>query len=258
MSKLRLLSVPLIGIAAMIIASEYISETSVTAVVNAPLATIRAPIEGTLTLAKSSLGSLVSQGEPLGEIEDLRADSSRLRDLERTKTGLTAELAKIEQSLATSKKAHADFATSAARYQEGRVQQLTARLNQEQDALEAANARLLDLNNAFVRAASLSERGIQTAANLDHARSGFEVAKSELEAAHKRVSFLKVELEAAKLGTFLGELTNDAPYSLQRERDLKLKIGEQDIARAICGGSPNSTRTWIWSACDLTTCGAQA
>ena len=158
MSRLRLLSVPLVGVAAMIIASEYVAETSVTAVINAPLATIRAPIEGTLTLVKSGLGSPVSQGEPLGEIEDSRANGTRLYDLERTKTDLLAELAKTEQSLATLKKAHADFAASASRYQEGRIQQLTARFNQELAALEAANARLVDFNNTFVRANDLSAR----------------------------------------------------------------------------------------------------
>jgi len=36
MSRIRLLSVPLVGIAAMIIASKYVAETSVTAVINAP------------------------------------------------------------------------------------------------------------------------------------------------------------------------------------------------------------------------------
>ena len=144
---------------------------------------------------------------------------------------LLAELAKTEQSLATLKKAHADFAASASRYQEGRIQQLTARLNQEQAALEAANARLVDFNNTFVRANDLSARGIQTAANLDHARSGYEVAKSELEVARERLSFLKVELEAAKFGTFLGDSYNDAPYSQQRERDLKLKVEEEEITR---------------------------
>jgi len=70
MSRVRLLSVPFVGVAARIIASEDVAESSVTAVINAPLATIRAPIEGTLTLAKSRLGISVSQGEPFGEIED--------------------------------------------------------------------------------------------------------------------------------------------------------------------------------------------
>jgi multidrug resistance efflux pump len=172
MSRIWLLSFPLVGVAAMIIASESVAQTSVAAVIDAPLATIRAPIQGTLTLAKSRLGSSVSQGEPLGEIANSRAEGTRLPDLERTKTDLTAELAKIEQSLATSKGTHADFAASASRYQEGRILQFTARLNQEQGRLEAANARLVDLNNTFVRANTLSGRGIQTVANPDHARSG--------------------------------------------------------------------------------------
>ncbi len=51
MSRVRLLSVPLVGVAAIIIACEAIAETSVTPDINAPLATIQALIEGTLTLA---------------------------------------------------------------------------------------------------------------------------------------------------------------------------------------------------------------
>jgi multidrug resistance efflux pump len=172
MSRIRLLSVPLVGIAAMIIASESIAESSVMAVINASLATIRPPIEGTLTLAKSRLRSSFSQGEPLGEIDDSRADGTRLHDLERTTTDLTAELAKTEQCLAMSKTAHVDFGASASRYQEARIQQLAARLDRDQAGLEAANARLVDLNNNFVRAKSLSERGIHTVANLDRTRLG--------------------------------------------------------------------------------------
>jgi len=172
MSRMRLLSLPLVGIAAMIIASESIAESSVMAIINASLATIRPPIEGTLTLAKSRLRSSLSQGEPLGEFDDSRADGTWLHDLERPTTDLTAELAKTEQSLAMSKKAHVDFAASASRYQEARIQQLAARLDRDQAGLEAANARLVDLNNNFVRAKSLSDGGIHTVANLDHARLG--------------------------------------------------------------------------------------
>jgi hypothetical protein len=40
MSRIRLLSVPPVGIAAMIVASEHVAETSVTAINNAPLAPI--------------------------------------------------------------------------------------------------------------------------------------------------------------------------------------------------------------------------
>ena len=170
MVTIRLLSLTLLGVATIIIASEYVAETSVTAVIDDPLATIRAPVEGTLPLAKPRLARSVPQGEPLGEIEDSRG--AQLHDLERAKTHLTAEPAKTEQSLAMSKKAHANFAASASRYQEGRILQFTVQPDHEQAGLEAANARLVDLNNTFVRANNLSERRIQTVAALDHARPG--------------------------------------------------------------------------------------
>ena len=41
MSKLRLISLPIIGIAVVAIAGEYVADRSVAAVVNAPLAVIR-------------------------------------------------------------------------------------------------------------------------------------------------------------------------------------------------------------------------
>ena len=142
-----------------------------------------------------------------------------------------AELARTEAALATLDKTRAAFEWSAQQYKEGRVRQLEARLAEARSVVDAATSRLSEGQNSFQRVSTLNERGIQTSANLDRARSVYEVAASDLEVARQRVSFLQVELAAAKEEIYLGELYNDAPYSLQRARDLKLKVEEQEIAR---------------------------
>ena len=68
MSRIRLLSVPLVGVAAMIIASEYLAEPSVTAA----LATIRAPVEGACTLANEG------RIQNVANLDHARSGSSRI------------------------------------------------------------------------------------------------------------------------------------------------------------------------------------
>ena len=76
------------------------------------------------------------------------------------------------------------------------------------------------------RANDLSDRGVQTAANLERARAAFDVAQQELESARQRSNYLATELASAKTGVFIGDSYNDAPFSSQRVRELDLKLAE--------------------------------
>ncbi len=81
MSRIRLLSVPLVGVAAMIIAGECVAEPSVAAA----LATIRAPIEGACTLVNEGRIQNVANldharsGSSRMWLKDLSGDGARLR-----------------------------------------------------------------------------------------------------------------------------------------------------------------------------------
>jgi hypothetical protein len=102
----------------------------------------------------------------------------------------------------------------------------TARIDEARANLAAAAAREADAKAAAGRGAALHARGFQSDEAQDKARHAQEVEEQGAIAARKRLDTLGVELDAARSGTFLGDSYNDAPSSLQRARELLLRITE--------------------------------
>jgi hypothetical protein len=119
----------------------------------------------------------------------------------------------------------------------------TARIDEARANLAAAAAREADAKAAAGRGAALHVRGFQSdeaqdiarqygfssclpRSTQDKARHAQEVEEQGAIAARKRLDTLGVELDAARSGTFLGDSYNDAPSSLQRARELLLRITE--------------------------------
>jgi multidrug resistance efflux pump len=218
----------LLAVGAYVVIGEHLAGVSDNASVNARLLVVRAPIDGLLTLRVRTIGARVADNESLGEITDVRAELGRLAELKRTEVSLRADVARIEKQRTLVAKAQRTFAAYAEDYRQGRIRQLEARLGEARAVTEAAQARLRESASAMQRATALSERGVQTAANLERAKASFEVATEDLKVTKEKATYLGVELEAAKSGTFLGDSYNDAPYSLQRARELDLRLAEMD------------------------------
>ena len=216
----------LAGGAAYVIVGEQMAGTSADAVVNAQVVTVRAPVDGVLTLQVRGLGAKISAGEPIGRVEDPRPDETRLTDLRRALAATEADLERLldlSNALAASRAA---LEAQAQDYARGRVQQLQARLAEAQAAMEAAQARLREADATMRRANDLSRNGIQTVVDFNRARSGFEVGAQDVEAARNRMRYLTIELDAARRGVFLGDSYNDAPSSVQRMREIDQRMGE--------------------------------
>lgn len=220
------LGLALVAVAGYIIVGERLAGTSADAVVNARVATVRAPIDGELDLSVRGLGARLSANAAIGAIVDPRPDEIRLILLQREEADIGAEIERLERQLSTVATALDAFVKQSDTYEKGRIRQLEARLAEARANVDAAGARVRESTSAFRRATELSDRGVQTAAGLDRARSTFEVNTQELESARFRINYLQIELEAAKAGTFLGDSYNDAPYSQQRIRELELRVGE--------------------------------
>jgi hypothetical protein len=99
-----------------------------------------------------------------------------------------------------------------------------------------AAAREADAKAAAGRGAALHARGFQSDEAQDKARHAQEVEEQGAIAARKRLDTLGVEFDAARSGTFLGDSYNDAPSSLQRARELSLRITETQTAISLQGG----------------------
>lgn len=216
----------LVGLGLYVVVGEQMAGVSANAMVNAQVVTVRAPIDGVLDLRVRNLGSRIESGEPLGTITDPRPDELRLVDQILALAKTEADLRRLEDLTNALVASRAVFMRQAEEYGIGRTRQIEARLAEANAAFEAAQARFREAEATNRRATDLARQGIQTAAELSRARAAFEVASQEVEVSRNRITFLTIEAEAARRGVFLGDSFNDAPFSLQRVRELDQRIGE--------------------------------
>jgi multidrug resistance efflux pump len=205
---------------------QLIVRASRAAVINARVAVIRAPIDGIATTTLTTPGTIINAGEPIGQVEDPLADDARLAQLEQESSTTELERDSLARRLTDLKQAHSEAEAQAEAYRVGRVRQLELRIEEARANLEAAAAQEADAKAAVERGAALHARGFQSDEAQEKARHAQEVAQQSVIAAGKRLDALTVELDAARNGTFLGDSYNDAPSSLQRARELALRIAE--------------------------------
>jgi multidrug resistance efflux pump len=200
------------------------------AVINARVAVIRAPIDGIATAAVTTPGIAIKAGEAIGRVEDSLADDARLAQLQREASATELERDSLVRRLNDLDRARGDAEAQAEAYRLGRVRQLELRIEEAGANLDAAVAREADAKAVVGRGAALHARGFQSDEAQEKARHAQEVEDQAVIAARSRLDALTVELDAARNGTFLGDSYNDAPSSLQRARELALRITETQAA----------------------------
>jgi len=207
---------------------EHLAGVSADATINARLATIRAPISGELSFAVDRIGTVVGSNERLGEINDRRADTSRISELSLRRDQLFAEIEEVRSRRRAVEAARKVLTTQVTAYKRGRIAQLQARIDEAEAQIDVAEAQEREAHQALKRARALRKRSVATAASLDKAEAAYKVAVKQREAARQRKAFLEVELSAARQGTYLGDSYNDAPYSWQQIKRLDLRLNELD------------------------------
>jgi multidrug resistance efflux pump len=175
-----------------VIIGEHLAGVSIAATVNARITTLRAPIEGRLALRGSNIGSRIAHNQTVASVTDDRIDNTRLADLKFAEEGAKADLAKIQAQRDDLIQAREALSAHAANYRTGRIEQLGARLAEAKAVREAVLSRAREHGNALKRARELSDRGVQTAANLDKAQSSEEIAQEDLKAATQRIAYLTI------------------------------------------------------------------
>lgn len=209
-----------------IVVGEYLSGTSADATINARTTVLRAPIQGMAEFSVRAIGARISPEETVMRIADNQFDNARLIDLERTRSTLDADLARLRSQTAAVDEARKVLGAQAASYQEGRVRQIRSRIAEAQTAVNSAEARFREADSALERTRELSSRGVQTAITLDRAKAQYDVAQQDIASARERITYLTAELSSAQNGVFIGDSYNDAPFSIQRIREFDLKLAE--------------------------------
>ncbi|WPO43603.1 HlyD family secretion protein [Tardiphaga sp. 42S5] len=209
--------------------------SSVEAVVNARIVTLRSPIDGTVS-SKSGLStaSSVKEGDVILRVVNARGDRTRLDDLRRQMSRSDHERPTLAAKLTSAHALQEDLARQASQFREGRILQLEARIAEIQSVIEAAVSRREEAAATVERASSLIKSGSVSTVEFARLIRDRSVVQQTENGARHRLDAANVELTAAKNGTYIGDSYNDRPSSVQREEEMRQRVGDltADLAHA--------------------------
>jgi multidrug resistance efflux pump len=222
----RLLGLGIVVILGAIPVQRLLPSSDIEAVVNAPVVTLLAQIDGEVQAGPTSLeiGTSFARGDALLRITNGRADRSRADDLAREIQRLTDERPRIAARLGDARKRLVDLADQMRIFTEARTLQLEARQDELKAELAAAQARNEEANTTLERFATLAGKGWTSRAQLYQAQRDGSVAEKSQAAAQKRLEAVGVELAAVRRGVFVGIGSNDRPRYMQRTDQLEQQI----------------------------------
>ncbi len=210
-----------------------LATTSVEALVNARVETIRSPIEGVVESAPDATQDWsAGAAPPRLRIVDPLADHSRLDDLRRQYETLESQAGALARQSELAAAALQTLTAQVESFRDGRIRLLDARIKAQTADLEAAAAKASQTAESKRRTDELRKSGAATAAEGDRTQYEWVAATSAESAAAQRLEETKIELDAVKRGVFIGDSYNDSPSSVQRAAELRLRVGEVDAQAA--------------------------
>jgi multidrug resistance efflux pump len=210
-----------------------LATTSVEAIVNARIETIRAPIEGIVQApSEKTTNWSATTAPPKLVVSNPYADRSRLDELRRDLITLESQEEMLGRQSQLTETALDAIGLQAEKYRAGRLKLIDARLARQTAELQAMSAKTAETTASKRRSDHLQQTGFISGADSDRAQYEWSAATSAEAAAQKRFEETKVEHDAVADGVFIGDSYNDAPSSIQRETELKMKKGELDAQLA--------------------------
>ena len=171
--------------------------SSVEAIVNARVITLRAPIEGEVQAgpAGREAGAALAPGDLLFRIVDPRADRGRVDDLSRQLEQARDERPRLAARLESARALLADLTEQTRAFGAARIRQLEARHDALTADAAAAHARTLDAAATLERANRLTAQGAGTAVQASLAKRDADVAAQNEIAAQGLIAVNDVELD---------------------------------------------------------------
>ena len=204
--------------------------SSVEAVVNVRLVSLRAPIDGKIEDADfaPTIGAVAPKGRFMLRISNSRADRARLDDLQRLVDEIESERSAVAKRVLRLREIHEQISHQARAFQAGRIRELEERAMDLKAQLAAAEASEFEAASTLERTKALAASGNQTKAALERAERDAKVATETQKSLNHRLFFGEVELEAARRGEYVGDTYNDRPSSLQQADELSVRIAEAE------------------------------
>jgi multidrug resistance efflux pump len=218
----------IVALAGFVPIHKYLQLASTEAIVTTHVITVRTPIDGQIDplIKIPEVGSPVKTGAVLLRITNRRADRGRLDDLRRIIELAEGERSAFSERLELLRSQENGLVEQTRAFQQGRVRQLEERVAEIESQIAAAVATRTEAGAALLRTSILTDNGVQSKAAHDRAERDAAVAEQAEAALRRRLAGVKVELDGARQGLFVGDSYNDRPSSFQHADEVVLRIGE--------------------------------
>ena len=205
-----------------------LATTSAEAIVNARVITLRAPIEGDVTMAAAAtdIGSTFRNNEKILTIQNRRADYSHLDGLRRERDQLGTVIAALEAKKQILTENLSELTEQQENFRVGRIMQLEQRIREIEADIAATEAQHDMALTTLTRASALRKTDAVSQAFLDKALQDERVTKNTIQSLTERRKGAMVELDAARKFIFIGDSYNDTPQSAQRKMEVALELAD--------------------------------
>ena len=224
-SALGLLVVVIAGVGPI---QRLLEFSSIEAVVNARLISLRAPIDGRIEDFAPTIGTSAPRGRLMLHISNSRADRARLDDLQRLVEQTEGERPAIVKRLARLREIYEQVTQQARAFQAGRIRELEERVLDLKAQVSATEASESEAASTLARTRTLAASGYQTNVAVERAERDAKVASHTQKSLNHRLFASEVELEAARRGEYVGDSYNDRPSSLQHADEISVRLAEAE------------------------------
>lgn len=221
----------LLGATTITLAPHVVSYVATSAVVNAPVITVRAPFDGVVSAASGNLSAPVARGGTLVALQADRADRTAVAELTARRTAISGERIALETTRARLTDQQADLEHRKARHRDHALKLLAARKAEAQARLDAENARLDERQADLGRHQRLAQLGALARVALSEAELGKAVSQSARAAARARLESLALAEEALRDTVPVDGVADGLSDILNRLDTLRTRLADLDQRR---------------------------
>jgi multidrug resistance efflux pump len=226
-------AIAVLALGAYAVISDQIAIATDNAVVSAYSIALRTPIDGVVGASPLRVGDRVNRDALLAEVSNNRVDNQRLVDLREHLTEARARLAATTSMKASLETIRTDLQERSEAYMKASASRLAGTAAEAQNALAALYTHREQAKRNLDRRSTLAQSGTASAADLDKARSEFEIVSAEAEAQRGRLESVFAQLAAVNNGVVSEPGSNDVAYSRQRADEVAIRLAELDQQRAL-------------------------
>jgi multidrug resistance efflux pump len=212
--------------AAYFATNQILTTSSLEGTVTSPLVTLRAPIDGRVSMERLTTGQTVAVNDTLISIDDPRVDNRPHSELQARLAGAKEQASALAVQAESLSQLIAQLTDRSQQHRKATIARIERLMDEARAQYNSAKAVTERTQDELRRQKTLAGNGYAAQTKLEDANLAGQQAKFEAERLLGTLGRLAVEWKAAQDGIMLGEGYSDAPYSQQRIDELAVRLIE--------------------------------